>query len=258
LHHHRVSGTAGDIEERGLLNGERWGIRRAVMSTDALLAVLLRPFTIHNMLGSYAEDHKVVGADRFRMTVRNFFAYFPFAPVYTVVWWYFVAVHASQWIHGMQGTPWEPSELTASVWPWLSVMGVTYLAPNALRTFCLYFVSSNIHYFGDVEAKNIIQQTQVWTSPWVWPLQAFCFNFGGTHAIHHFAVQYPFYLRQIIATDAHRVMRAHGVRFNDFASMLRSNSWKRVAPMVSVNVGLASAAVAAAEETVWPQAANDV
>ena len=94
-----------------------------------------------------------------------------------------------------------------------------------LRAFCLHFVSSNIHYYGDIDPKNIIQQTQIWTSPLVWPLQAFCFNFGGTHGIHHFAVQYPFYVRELVARDAHKIMRGYGVRFNDFSSMARANSW---------------------------------
>ena len=61
-------------------------------------------------------------------------------------------------------------------------------APNVLRVFCLHFVSSNMHYYGDVEPGNVIQQTQVLNPWWLWPLQAFCFNFGSSHAIHHFVV----------------------------------------------------------------------
>ena len=46
---------------------------------------------------------------------------------------------------------------------------------------------------------------------------------GGTHAIHHFAVKEPFYIRQWNAGIAHQVMREMGVRFNDFGTFLRAN-----------------------------------
>jgi hypothetical protein len=88
-------------------------------------------------------------------------------------------------------------------------------------------VSSNLHYFGDVDPRDTRRQTQVWTAWWTWPLQIFCFNFGGTHAIHHFVVQEPFYVRQLVARDAYVVLRAHGVRFNDFGTFLRANRWTR-------------------------------
>jgi hypothetical protein len=54
-----------------------------------------------------------------------------------------------------------------------------------------------MHYYGDVELGNVIQQTQVLTPWWMMPFQLFCFNFGSTHAIHHFVVKEPFYIRQM-------------------------------------------------------------
>lgn len=35
------------------------------------------------------------------------------------------------------------------------------LLPNLLRTFCLHFISSNIHYHGDVAEGDVLRQTQV-------------------------------------------------------------------------------------------------
>jgi hypothetical protein len=230
LHHHRVSGTAGDIEERGLLNGERWGIRRFLMSMDGLLAVVLRPFTIHGMLSSYANDQKPDVAAQRRAHLVSFFAYFPFGPMVAAIWWTFLYVHTRQWLSQLLGGAWTPSPTVFALMPTIDFLSVALFAPNILRTICLYFVSSNIHYHGDIEPKNVVQQTQVWTAPWLFPVQLFCFNFGGTHAIHHFAVQHPFYLRQWVAKDAHRVMRENGVRFNDFGSMLRANRWYRSQP----------------------------
>src|SRR3546814_13463832 len=85
------------------------------------------------------------------------------------------------------------------------------------------FVSSNMHYYGDVESGNIVQQCQVLNPWWLWPAQLFCFNFGATHAIHHFVVSQPFYVRQLTARAAHQVMRDNGVRFNDVGALRRAN-----------------------------------
>jgi hypothetical protein len=43
--------------------------------------------------------------------------------------------------------------------------------------------------------------------------------------IHHFAVQYPFYMRLWISKEALPLMRANGVRFNDFEAVRRANRW---------------------------------
>jgi hypothetical protein len=80
-----------------------------------------------------------------------------------------------------------------------------------------------MHYYGDVELGNVMQQCQVLNSKWMWPLQAFCFNFGSTHGIHHFVVKEPFYIRQMTAPVAHKVMAEMGVRFNDFGTFGRAN-----------------------------------
>jgi len=56
-------------------------------------------------------------------------------------------------------------------------------------------------------------------------MQLFCFNFGSTHAIHHFVVKEPFYMRQWTAAYAHQLMREMGVRFNDLGSFRRANSF---------------------------------
>ena len=58
----------------------------------------------------------------------------------------------------------------------------------------------------------------------------FCFNFGSTHAIHHFVVKEPFYVRQATAATGHRVLREIGVRFNDTGSFARANRYTRSVP----------------------------
>ncbi|HRB93025.1 MAG TPA: hypothetical protein PLT17_06445 [Chitinophagales bacterium] len=91
--------------------------------------------------------------------------------------------------------------------------------------YCLHFITSNMHYYGDVEAGNIMQQTQVLNKWYFIPFQLFCFNFGSTHAIHHFVVNETFYIRQLTATKAHSVMREQGVRFNDLGTFTRANRY---------------------------------
>lgn len=44
LHHHKSSGTASDIEERGINNGDKWDVKRLLMTDDNMLAIALRPF----------------------------------------------------------------------------------------------------------------------------------------------------------------------------------------------------------------------
>lgn len=228
LHHHRVSGTPTDLEERGITNGESWGLRRLLMTLDGVLAIVLRPRTTREMLLGYAAAQKPADKRAYkRILWRNRLSYVPLGVLYFALWHTFLAVHACEllalWL-GLQIS--LPAWLLASM-STIDFLAVVLLLPNVLRTFCLHFVSSNIHYYGDIEPRNVVQQTQVWTSLWTLPLQLFCFNFGGTHAIHHFVVQEPFYLRQLIARAAYPHMRAHGVRFNDFSAMSRGNRWRR-------------------------------
>lgn len=126
--------------------------------------------------------------------------------------------------------PW-PSLLLDQM-PWLTTLAVVLFAPNALRTFCLHFISSNMHYYGDNKQGVIVEQCQVLNVWWLIPLQLFCFNFGNTHAIHHFVVRDPFYVRQMTAKRALPVLKENGVRFNDIGSFRRAN---RMHPVKKTN-----------------------
>jgi hypothetical protein len=82
-----------------------------------------------------------------------------------------------------------------------------------------------MHYFGDVESGNVIQQTQILNIWWTFPLQLFCFFFGWTHAIHHFVVNETFYIRHLTRKNAHKIMKENGVRFNDLGTFKRANRY---------------------------------
>ena len=215
LHHHKHSGTESDLEERAITNGERWGLRRFIMTGDGILAILMR---LHR-----APNHKL----RARMLIRGLIAYFPLGWLHWGLWYVFLGFHGSNLAGAAFGFSMDWSASTLAMMRTVNLLAVVWIGPNILRSFCLHFVSSNMHYFGDVEDGNIVQQTQVLNTWWMAPFQLFCFNFGSTHAIHHFVVKEPFYIRQATADTGHRVLREIGVRFNDTGTFVRANRYRQ-------------------------------
>jgi fatty acid desaturase len=214
FHHHKHSGTEIDLEERAITNGEPMSLRRLLMMFDGMLSVVLR-------LGKAPRDRRKM------IIVRSLVAYFPLGLAAWATWYCFLGFHGSNVVAAWLGTPVQWSAATLARMQVVDVLTVVLLAPNLLRSFCINFVSSNMHYYGDIEEGNVIQQTQVLNPWWMTPFQLFCFNFGSTHAIHHFVVGQPFYLRQMVASAAHPVMREMGVRFNDVGTFGRANRWQR-------------------------------
>jgi len=217
LHHHKHSGTPTDVEERGITNGEQWGVRRLVMIGDGMASVVLRALSKGDL------------RQGLRTVFRGLAAYFPVGWFHFIVWYWFLGFHLIDGIAALAGYTVAWSEATLAQMRVVDFLTVVLIGPNVLRSFCLHFVSSNMHYYGDVEDRNIMQQTQVWNRWWLFPLHLFCFNFGSTHAIHHFVVGEPFYIRQWTAPEAHAAMREVGVRFNDFGTFRRANRFLRAA-----------------------------
>lgn len=215
LNHHKVSGTETDLEERAITNGEPWGFARLLMVGDNVMSAFIR------MLRAKTWAHKI------NIIKRTLKVYAPLALVHWGAWYVFLVFHAANGIAYLMGSPIEWSATTLSVMQVIDIGAVVIIGPNVLRTFCLHFISSNMHYYGDIEAGNVLQQCQVLNPWWLWPLQAFCFNFGSSHGIHHFVVKEPFYIRQMTVPVAHKVMREMGVRFNDFGTFGRANRFVR-------------------------------
>ncbi|MGD8696804.1 MAG: fatty acid desaturase [Gammaproteobacteria bacterium] len=215
LHHHKHSGTRTDVEERGITNGEPWSFRRFLMIGDGFLAIIFRALS----KGDVRQGLRTVG--------RGLAAYFPVGWFHFVVWYWFLGFHLIDGAAALTGHPISWSGDTLARMQVIDFLTVVLVGPNVLRSFCLHFVSSNMHYYGDVQDRNIMQQTQVWNRWWLLPFHLFCFNFGSTHAIHHFVVGEPFYIRQWTARRAHEVMREAGVRFNDFGTFRRANRYCR-------------------------------
>ncbi|WP_019210302.1 fatty acid desaturase [Yersinia massiliensis] len=213
LRHHQMPGTYEDLEERLLSNGQRWGLLRLWMISDFIVAV--------GVLIIQAKSWK----ERRELFKKACKAFFPLALLHSLIVYSFILFHLINFASSLFGVTIMWSELTLKIFNIIDIMMVVIIAPNILWAFCLHFVSSNMHYYGDNESGNVIQETQVLNHWWFWPFNLFCFNFGSTHAIHHFVVNEPFYIRQLSAPFAHKVMKDKGVRFNDVKTFNRSNRW---------------------------------
>lgn len=211
FNHHKVSGTKDDIEERVLGNGMKLGLKRVLISLDGFLSISLR----------YNELKSMKNYNFFKFAMKGM----PLGHVYVISLYAFVAFHSYDFLAPIAGlsTAYDPLILEAV--NILNIMAVVWILPNFLRALCLHNVTAMMHYYGDVD--SLLKQCQVMNHWVLAPLHIFCFNFASTHAMHHFVVSQPFYLRQMCAKYAHPVMKENGVRFNDFGTMLRSNRFSK-------------------------------
>jgi fatty acid desaturase len=237
LNHHNAAGTPPDMEERAITNGMAWDARRLLCTGDNLLAIALRPAESMRELREYVRSLPEADPsvnkegwlkERAAAVVRNaLFGYLPLGGLHYGLWYAFLADMALKAV-GFNGGAGLLGASTGLLCRAVTTYAAAFGASNFLRTFCLHIVSSNIHYVG-IARGDVLNQTQVWTHPATWPAQLFCFCFGATHAIHHFVVRDPFYIRHLIAPRVLPVMKANGVRFNDFGTFGRAN---RVPPKV--------------------------
>ncbi len=216
-YHHQNSGTVTDIEERGVSNGEKWSLLRLIIIPDLLLSFVLRYPRLSKEIKMAYQNGELKSEDFKQLKNTILFGMLPLGiPLYLM--WYLYLVFSLLAYFGFD-------LYTAPMLTFCTPFVVGLIAPNLIRQFCLHFITSNMHYYGDIEKGNVIEQTQVLNAWWTIPFHLFCFNFGATHAIHHFVVNEPFYLRQLAAAKSHVIMRNYGVRFNDFGSFKRANRY---------------------------------
>lgn len=226
FHHHKASGTPSDLEEFGLSNGQPWGAKRLLMLWDTVAGYLVHASDLMQVLQRYALEVGRGDRSAARRVIRvTKMAFLPVTNFFYLLWHGLIIYLICSAVARVVGVDISVGPSLGAFVGSLKFLGTVLFAPNILRSFCLYFVSSNIHYFGDIEVGDMVRQTQVWTAPWTIPLNLFSFNFGGTHAIHHFVVREPFYVRQAIAPTVYPAMRRNGVRFNDFGTFRRANRW---------------------------------
>lgn len=225
-HHHKYSGTLHDVEERGVANGEKWSIKRLLMTADVVLGGMLR---IQRLFSDMDGEVKNGNFKKETSTELKRFALLSLLPLTIlahVILYLFFADQLLKWLNIQFMTDLSLPSYIENIVKSLHVVIYTILLPNLLRQFCLHFITSNMHYFGDVEEGNVIEQTQVLNVWWTFPMQLFCFFFGWTHSIHHFVVNETFYVRHIGRKQALEVLRKYGVRFNDLGTFKRANRFR--------------------------------
>lgn len=225
LHHHKFSGTKHDVEERSVTNGEKWSLKRLLTLSDVVLGGLMR-------LGVMFKDmDKEVKAGRLKLETSNklksimFLSIIPITILAHVILYFFFGDMILDFFAKTFNTKFVLPDIIKESLEWLNVIIYTILLPNLVRQFSLHLITSNMHYFGDVEDGNVLEQTQVLNVWWTFPLQMFCFFFGWTHSIHHFVVNETFYVRHIARKKAQEVLKKYGVRFNDLGTFKRANRY---------------------------------
>jgi hypothetical protein len=218
--HHQHSGQPIDIEERGVTNGEKWSFLRLLITPDLVLGFLFRvkrlkrEIKLEKLKGNFSDK------DSKKLKNTVLFGMLPFGIPLYFLFYFWVILNFLHYFELFAPTNWTSSFFEIS-----NPIIYIFVLPNIIRQFCLHFITSNMHYYGDIEDGNILQQTQVLNSWWTWPFQLFCFNFGATHSIHHFVVNEPFYLRQMSMRKSHKVFRQEGIRFNDMDSLKNANKY---------------------------------
>jgi fatty acid desaturase len=218
MNHHKHSGTDEDAEEIAITNGQPWGVMRFLMLVDLPFTILVHTIQKPNW------------SERFKYIALMGAALFPLGFISWGLWYCFLGFHLINGlaIYAGYSVAWSASTLASM--QLIELLVVVWIAPNILRTFCLNFMSSNMHYCQDNQPGNVIQETQVLNSPWFLPLNLLAGNVGATHGIHHFVVKEPFYIREMTLKTAHKVMAECGVRFNDYRTFLRANRYHDNAP----------------------------
>ena len=221
-YHHQHSGKVIDIEERGVTNGEKWSLIRLLITPDLVLGFLVRFRRLRREIMEEHENGTFSEKDLSKLRQTVLVGLLPFGIPLTFLFYVWIVFNGVTYWNLVDLSQNFTFQLVDSI---MSPIMYVFVIPNFIRQFCLHFITSNMHYYGDVEEGNIIQQTQVLNVWWTWPFQLFCFNFGATHSIHHFIVNETFYNRQLIMRKAHAILKNGGVPFNDIQSFKRNNNF---------------------------------
>ena len=227
LHHHRYSGTLHDVEERGVTNGEKWSLKRLIFTPDLVLGNLFRVHGLFSDIKREVENGNLKFETANKLKLYGVFGLIPVTIMSHMILYFFGA----DWLLDLLNRKFStglifPAEIKNMLY-FCEPLIYIILLPNLLRQFCLHFITSNLHYIGDVEKGNVIEQTQILNIWWTYPFQIFCFFFGWTHAIHHFVVNETFYVRHFTRKKAYAIMEKHGVRFNDLGTFQRANRYHK-------------------------------
>lgn len=228
FHHHKYSGTIHDVEERGVTNGDQWNFKRLLSTPDLLLGGILRARRIRKDIILSVKSGNLSRKQALRFQYIKMYGLLPFSLFAYFLWYAFLIHYTIIGLQNIIGFEYSTPFWLISQFHWINPLVMILIAPNILRQFCLHFITSNLHYYGDVTSGNIMQQTQILNVWWTFPMQLFCFFFGHTHGIHHFHVNETFYIRHLTRKKAWEVMQENGVRFNDLGTFKRANRFQEM------------------------------
>lgn len=222
-HHHKYSGTLHDVEERGVTNGEKWSLKRLLLTADLVVGGLFRVSSLFKDIKQEVKNGNLKPDQGHKLKQYALTGLIPVTIIAHLLVYLLLAGWSLEFVNRSFHTGIVLPEFLTHILAFCRPVIYIILIPNLLRQFCLHFITSNLHYMGDVEQGNVTEQTQVLNVWWTFPMQLFCFFFGWTHAIHHFVVNETFYVRHLARKKAHIVMRRYGIRFNDLGTFSRAN-----------------------------------
>jgi len=201
LLHHRISGQINDIEERLIGLGLPFGFLRLGIAINPFISAII----FHGMKGELEKENKKI---MYAFSSKSFAV---------------LALHEFIFCGFIFGFIFRYPYFSNEFWTSMYNLFVLFILSNIIRQACLILISSYCHYFQDIPDGDVFYQNQILNHWSLWPLQAFCFNFGATHIIHHYVPNQPFYLRQMSADVVLKECIKQGVRVNDFGIIARAN-----------------------------------
>ena len=134
FHHHKESGTESDVEAWITTSGSPWGILRLLKLVDGFLFGFLNAV----FAPGWRQKVKLLG----KIIRLNT----PFGLLYWGCWYVFLGYHLYTWLGSVMGADIQSSATTLALMNIVNHAVVILIAPNMIRQFCLFFISSNMHY----------------------------------------------------------------------------------------------------------------
>ncbi|WP_256668412.1 fatty acid desaturase, partial [Pseudomonas sp. FSL R10-1339] len=130
FHHHKESGTDTDVEAWITTSGSKWGAKRFLKLIDGFV------FGIVNALIAPTWQEKI------RLTVKVLRLNAPMGLLYWGCWYIFLGYHLYTWVNSLMGLTVELSAAASLLIQVVNAAVVIIVAPNIIRQFCLFFISS--------------------------------------------------------------------------------------------------------------------
>ena len=156
FHHHRVSGTKTDLEERGLTNGEAWSLKRLLTMTDLLFGGVVRAHQIRKDVIEAVKNGELPKEQALQFKKVKVYGMLPFTLALYFIWYFFLLHHTVHFVAQLAGWQYQSPAFIEAQFSWINPLVIILILPNFLRMFCLHFITSNMHYYGDVEAGNVM------------------------------------------------------------------------------------------------------